>query len=153
MKYLALITFLVAAVTDLFDGWDARKRNEVTDLGKLLDPIADKLLVISALLVFVQMEIISAWMAIVIIGREFLITGLRFVGLSKGIMIPAGRWGKHKTAWQMVAIIAILVILCIRDENSPGWMEILPHYLMLIAVVASVISAGIYLWENRYLLK
>ena len=171
MKYLALVTFLVAVLTDLLDGWLARRRNQVTDLGKLLDPIADKLLVIGSLVVFVQQEIIPAWMAIVIIGREFLITGLRVVGLSKGVVIPAGKWGKHKTAWQGAAIICILMIQCLKASinhwagpwhqvimNHPAGgevvialLDVLPYCLMFIAVAISLISAFVYLWKNKYL--
>lgn len=101
--------FAVASLTDVLDGYIARRAKQVTKLGVLLDPVADKLLVISALIVFVDMEVIPAWIAIVIIAREFLVTGLRIVALSKDIVIPAESGGKIKMAAQISSVLIILV--------------------------------------------
>ncbi|HMK43739.1 MAG TPA: CDP-diacylglycerol--glycerol-3-phosphate 3-phosphatidyltransferase [Dissulfurispiraceae bacterium] len=106
---LGVFLFLIAALTDFFDGYIARRSGQVTKLGIILDPIADKLLVISALVLLVDMVRISAWVAIVIILREFLVTTFRFVALSKGIVMPAEQSGKAKTVFQMVAIILLLL--------------------------------------------
>ncbi|MDD5356464.1 MAG: CDP-alcohol phosphatidyltransferase family protein, partial [Candidatus Omnitrophica bacterium] len=94
-KIIALVTFSIASLTDLLDGWLARKRNEITDLGKLLDPIAVKVLVLAAFLAFVEMNLIWAWMVIIIIIREFLITGLRILAMTKGKVLEAEMAGKH----------------------------------------------------------
>ncbi|GBE03804.1 CDP-diacylglycerol--glycerol-3-phosphate 3-phosphatidyltransferase [bacterium BMS3Abin09] len=105
--YVGGVIFSIAALTDYFDGHIARKRKQVTKLGMFLDPVADKLLVISALIIFVDMELIPAWIAIVIIAREFIITGLRVVALSKDIVIPAEMGGKIKVTAQIASIIVL----------------------------------------------
>lgn len=107
--FLGCLLFSIAAITDLLDGYLARKTGQVTKLGILLDPIADKLLVISALVIFVDMETIPAWIAIVIIVREFVVTGLRIGALSKDMVIPAERGGKMKTTCQIAAIIILFL--------------------------------------------
>jgi len=107
--FLGGLLFSIAAITDLLDGYLARKTGQVTKFGILLDPIADKLLVISALIIFVDMETIPAWIAIVIIVREFVVTGLRIGALSKDIVIPAEQGGKIKTACQIAAIIILFL--------------------------------------------
>ena len=106
---LGTIIFLLAILTDIFDGYIARKSKQVTKLGMLLDPLADKLLTISALIVLVDMGFIEAWIAIVIIAREFIVTGLRIVALSKDIIIPAEMGGKIKTTAQFVSIVILLL--------------------------------------------
>ena len=107
--FLGAVIFAVASITDLLDGYVARRSKQVTKFGILLDPIADKLLVISALIVFVDMELIPAWIAIVIIVREFLVTGLRIVAVTKDIIIPAESGGKLKMTAQITAILVLLV--------------------------------------------
>ncbi len=106
--FLGVLIFVLASATDLLDGYLARKSKQVTKFGILLDPIADKLLVISALIVFVDMEVIDAWIAIVIIAREFIVTGLRIAALSKDMIIPAEMGGKIKTTTQFVSIFILL---------------------------------------------
>lgn len=106
---LGALVFTVASITDLLDGYIARRSRQVTKFGIILDPIADKLLVISALIVFVDMELVPAWLAIVIIAREFLVTGLRIVALSKDIIIPAESGGKIKMTAQISSILILLV--------------------------------------------
>ncbi len=107
--FLGAVLFSIASITDYFDGYYARKRKEVTKLGILLDPIADKLLVISALVLLVDMEIVPAWISIIIIAREFVVTGLRIVALTKEIVIPAEMGGKLKVTAQITAIIVLFV--------------------------------------------
>ena len=107
--FLGAVLFAIASLTDLFDGYIARKTKQVTKLGILLDPIADKLLVISALVLFVDMEVIPAWIAIVIIAREFIVTGLRIVALSKDIVIPAEMGGKIKVTAQISSILVLFI--------------------------------------------
>ncbi len=107
--FLGAILFSIASLTDLLDGYVARKRGQVTKAGILLDPIADKLLVISALIIFVDMETIPAWIAIVIIAREFIVTGLRIVALSKDMLIPAEMGGKIKMGCQIAAILILFL--------------------------------------------
>lgn len=107
--FLGAVLFGIAAITDYFDGYYARKRKEVTKVGILLDPIADKLLIISALILFVDMEVVPAWIAIVIIAREFVVTGLRIVALTKEILIPAEMGGKIKVTAQITAIIVLFL--------------------------------------------
>ncbi len=107
--FLGALLFAIASLTDLLDGYLARKSKQVTKMGILLDPIADKLLVISALILFVDMELIPAWIAIVIIAREFIVTGLRIVALTKDIVIPAEMGGKIKVTAQISAILVLLL--------------------------------------------
>lgn len=108
-QIIAVLIFIIAASTDGLDGYIARKSNTVTNLGKLLDPLADKLLVAAVLVSLVEMGKLDAWIAIVIISREFAVTGLRQIALLEGKVIPASRWGKWKTATQITAIIALLL--------------------------------------------
>ena len=107
-QLIGVAVFLLASLTDYLDGWLARRRNEVTALGSLLDPIADKLLTSAAFISLVQIGTIQAWMVWIIIGREFAVDGLRMVASSQGIIIPASVWGKYKTASQVVAIVLLI---------------------------------------------
>ena len=113
-KSLALIVFIIASFTDYLDGYFAKKRNEVTNFGKFMDPIADKLLTLAAFLAFVEMKLIPAWMVVIIITRELIITGLRLTALARGDVIEAGRGGKHKTVSQIVSIITILAFILFK---------------------------------------
>ncbi|MBM7624811.1 CDP-diacylglycerol--glycerol-3-phosphate 3-phosphatidyltransferase [Sporohalobacter salinus] len=136
-RYLAVAVFTMAAITDGLDGYIARKQNLVTRFGKFIDPLADKLLISAALVALVDMGEISSWAAIIIIGREFAITGLRVVAASDGIVISASKLGKYKTTLQIIAIIAIIINL--------------PYSLALIwlAVLLTIISGLDYLWKGR----
>jgi len=137
---LGAVLFAVASLTDFLDGYLARRSRQVTKLGILLDPIADKLLVISALIVFVDMTVIPAWIAIVIIAREFIITGLRVVALSKDIVIPAEMGGKIKVTAQISSILVLLLdrTLIAVDLYSAGIT------LLWIAMVLGVVSGVQY---------
>lgn len=158
-KYAALVTFLAAALTDLFDGKIARARNMVTEFGKLMDPIADKVLVLAAFLAFVELGIIAAWMVVLIITREFLITGLRLVVASQGKVLPASREGKHKTASQMFAICFILTYLVLKDiflRFLGSWNMALENFfehaiylVMLATVMLTLVSGASFLWKNK----
>ena len=108
-EFVAVVIFLVAAATDWLDGYLARSRGEVTTLGKLLDPVADKLLTVSAFISLVELKLAPAWMVVVIVGREFAVSGLRSVAVTRGVVIPASRWGKWKMVSQVVAI-ALLIL-------------------------------------------
>jgi CDP-diacylglycerol--glycerol-3-phosphate 3-phosphatidyltransferase len=114
-KALATVVFIIAAITDWLDGQIARKHNLITDFGKLMDPLADKVLTAAAFIGLVGLSMIPAWAVILIIAREFMITGLRLVAAAKNIVLPAEKLGKHKTTWQMVCIIYYLLLLCWRD--------------------------------------
>lgn len=149
-RYAAAVVFLIAAVTDLVDGNIARKYNMITELGKFLDPIADKLLVTSALIAFVMTDNLSVWIVFIIIARDFIIQGLRIVAVGQGVVIAADKWGKIKTVIQIIAIIAILIkdfpLSLIID--FPVGMS-----LMYVAVVITVLSGVNYLIKNAAILK
>lgn len=108
-EVVAVVIFLFAAATDWLDGYLARSRGEVTTLGKLLDPIADKLLTVSAFISLVELKLAPAWMIVVIVGREFAVNGMRSIAASRGIVIAASRWGKYKTVSQIVAITLLIL--------------------------------------------
>jgi len=161
-RYLAYFTFLIAALTDLWDGKLARKKNQITNFGKLMDPIADKILVLAAFLGFVELGLIPAWMVVLIVTREFVITGLRIFALSKGEVISASEGAKHKTASQMSAIFLILAFLAVKDtlvKYTHLWSERYDDYfnvgvfcVMLLAVILTLISGFAYLMKNRGML-
>jgi len=137
---LAGLVFTIAALTDTFDGYFARKHGMVTNLGKLIDPLADKILVIAALISLVQLQRLPAWIVVVIISREFFVTGLRMVAASEGVVIPASRGGKIKTVTQIVAILIVIF-------NLPGGL-----LAMWIAMIATLWSGMDYLVEGKKLL-
>lgn len=132
-RMIAFALFVVASLTDFFDGYLARKYNLVTDFGKLMDPLADKILVISALVLFVELRYIPAWMSIIVIAREFLISGIRMLAAAKGEVIPAGKLGKYKTTSQMIVILIMIVV-------GNQWYN---FYLMLIPIILTLWSG----WE------
>ena len=158
-KLLALFTFLLACLTDALDGFIAKRNNQITDFGKLMDPIADKILVLSAFLVFVEMRLIPAWMVVIIIFREVAVTGLRILALTQKRIIPADLGGKHKTVWQVFAILAILIFLIFTQGGrstfgfwSPGaelFYKNTIFIIMLITVTLTLISGFSYLIKNR----
>ena len=115
-KYLALVLFVACSVTDYADGYIARKFKLITDFGKLMDPLVDKIMTMSAFVCLVALDSVPAWAVIVILSREFLITGLRLIAATRGKVLPAERLGKHKTVWQIVTILYFLVLLAISDQ-------------------------------------
>jgi CDP-diacylglycerol--glycerol-3-phosphate 3-phosphatidyltransferase len=141
------VLFSIAAITDYFDGYFARKTKQVTKFGILLDPIADKLLVISALILFVDMELIPAWIAIVIIAREFIVTGLRIVALTKEIVIPAEMGGKIKVTAQIASIITLLVDKTLIAVDFYG-IGILLLWVAMIMGLISGVQYFILFWQR-----
>ena len=154
---VAFLIFLTASLTDYLDGVIARKRGLITDFGKLMDPLADKILTASAFVSLCAIGGFPAWAVIVIISREFLITGLRSLAASKGVVMPAERLGKHKTAWQMITIIYFLLLLSAGEWSSAGWIGIawqLGRFgLVPVTVILTVYSGIAYLWKNRSLIE
>lgn len=144
-NYIALAIFAVASLTDLLDGKIARKRGLVTNFGKFMDPLADKLLVCSALICLVEMDRLAAWMVIVIIAREFIISGFRLIASDNGVVIAASYWGKFKTTFQM-----IMIILLILDLG--GSFTVIEAAVTWIALILTVVSLLDYLWKNRGIL-
>lgn len=143
MRILATIVFAAASITDYYDGKIARKYNLITNLGKLLDPLADKILVISALVTLTKFDEISLWFVLIIIFRELLITGLRSIVAAEGIVIAAGNLGKWKTFIQMVVLVIIILFpLSFKINNI----------LLLIPVILTVISGGEYLLKCKKIL-
>lgn len=146
-KYVAVAIFIVACLTDALDGHIARKYNLISNFGKFMDPLADKLLVCSALICFVQLHLVPAWIIIIIISREFIISGFRLIASDNGIVIAASWWGKFKTTAQM--IMSILLIL-----NFDGvFFNTLEQVFIYIALILTVISLVDYLIKNKNVLK
>ena len=141
MDYIALAIFVVASLTDLIDGKIARKYNLVTNFGKFMDPLADKLLVSAALIGLVELKRIPAWVVIVIISREFVISGFRLVAADNGVVIAANYWGKFKTVFQMIMV-------CLMIADIPQ-LQLLTDIVMLIALALTVISLVDYLMKNK----
>ncbi len=131
-EVLAVGIFLVASVTDLLDGWLARRRNQITTLGQLLDPIADKLLIASVLISLVEMQLAPAWVVVVIVGREFTVTGLRMIAALHKVVIPAGTIGKWKMATQVIAICLLIF------GNQKDWDFALKTGAALLYLVAAI---------------
>ena len=157
-KVASLLVFTLAALSDFYDGRIAHRRNLVSDFGKLMDPIADKILVLAAFAAFVQMQLIEAWMFVIIISREILITSLRLFALNKGKVLAATRAGKHKTLSQMIAIFAILGFIITKELMlefftwNPSWEKLFQTgiYLLMLLTVGITLYSGIsYLWTNR----
>lgn len=140
-KWAALVIFVVASLTDLADGKIARKYNLVTNFGKLMDPLADKLLVCAALICLVALERIPAWIVIVIISREFIISGLRQVAVESGMVIAASWWGKFKTTFQMIMVVLMII-------NLPS-LALLTQIVMWVTLILTLISLVDYLIKNH----
>ena len=144
-KWIALAIFIVASLTDLLDGKIARKYNLVTNFGKFMDPLADILLVCSALICLVELAKLPAWMVIVIIAREFIISGFRLIASDNGVVIAASYWGKFKTTFQMV-----MICLLIADIAAIG---IITNVIVWIALILTVVSLIDYLVKNKDIMK
>ena len=142
MKFAALIVFSIASLTDFFDGWSARKLKQESELGKFLDPLADKVLVISTLVAFLLIDyLIPLWMIIVIIGRDVLVTVMRYIAVKKGMSIRTSRFGKIKTAFQMISILVIIMIFIVRGANMTIPEEIMKgHYMSLVPAWSITVS-------------
>ncbi len=173
-RVFALLIFIVASLTDLYDGYIARKTNTVTDFGKMMDPLVDKFLTSAAFICFVGMgrELqVRPWMVVMIIGRELLVTGLRMLAAVKGEVLPADKQGKIKTAVQISVVIIILIILCVNSFlrrfmhirpasllSHAGWPGIFgkilifsPNWLVFVSMLVTLYSGVLYLYHHRHL--
>lgn len=152
------ICFGLASLTDMLDGRIARSRNLITDFGKLMDPVADKMLVMSTLICFIQQGICGAWVVVIILFREFLVTSMRMVAADKGIVIAANIWGKIKTVTQMVAIIGIFCgqaayEFAFLPAWVGDWLMIISKVVLYAAVAATIFSGTRYMYDSRDLFK
>lgn len=145
----ALIVYVAACLTDYVDGYLARKNNQVTNFGKFMDPVADKLLVMAALLIFIEDGTIPAWMVAIILGREFIVSALRMVAASEGLVIAANMWGKAKT---MVTMITLIFLLCPIGPVMLGSIS-LQDLMVWITVVITAISGTTYITDNFAVIK
>lgn len=143
-RYTADVVFILASLTDLLDGKIARKYNLVTNFGKFMDPLADKLLVCSALICLIELGQVPAWMIIIIISREFIISGFRLVASDNGVVIAASYWGKFKTVFQMLAVILLIA-------NIPA-LSLVSNLCLWIALILTVISLVDYIAKNHKVL-
>jgi CDP-diacylglycerol--glycerol-3-phosphate 3-phosphatidyltransferase len=146
--YAATVIFVLASFTDMLDGMIARKYNLVTNFGKIMDPLADKILVVAAFVCLVELGHVAAWMVIVILAREFAVTGLRSVAAAQGVVISAGTTGKIKTALQMIAITALLL------QNWPFSLIGFPFSQIMLwaSVIMTVVSGVEYIMKNKHVL-
>jgi len=157
-KVASLGIFIFAAISDFLDGRIAAKKNMITDFGRLMDPIADKILVLASFAAFVQMQLIEAWMFVIIVSREILITSFRLFALNKGKVLSASKAGKHKTVSQMLVIVCILLFIVVKEAIlnysywNPSWESFFRQgiYILMLLTVAFTLYSGLsYLWENR----
>ena len=145
-RYISLALFVVASVTDWFDGYLARKNNLVTNFGKFMDPLADKLLVCSAMICMIELNRLPAWFVIIIIGREFIISGFRLIAAENGIVIAANYWGKFKTASQMIMIILLIL-------HFDGIFVTLEQLFIWLSLALTIMSLITYIWQNKSVLS
>ena len=145
-RYISLVIFALASITDWFDGYLARKHHLVTNFGKFMDPLADKLLVCSAMICMIELGRLPAWIVIIIIAREFIISGFRLIAAENGVVIAANYWGKFKTVSQMIMII--LQIL-----HFGGIFAVLEQIFIWLSLALTVISLITYIWQNRSVLS
>jgi CDP-diacylglycerol---glycerol-3-phosphate 3-phosphatidyltransferase len=146
-RYIAAAIFIIAALSDMLDGYIARKNNLVTNFGKFMDPLADKLLVSSALICFVELKLVPAWIVIIIISREFIISGFRLVASDNGVVIAASWWAKIKTTVQMIMSVMLIINLDVYFIN------VLEQIAIYLAVALTIISLVEYLIKNKNVLK
>ena len=145
-NYIALAIFIIASLTDMADGKIARKYNLVTNFGKFMDPLADKLLVCSAMICMIDLKRLPAWFVIIIIAREFIISGFRLIAAENGIVIAANYWGKFKTVSQMIMIILLIL-------HFDGIFVILEQIFIWLSLALTIISLITYIWQNRTVLS
>ena len=159
-SFIATFIFILASLTDKLDGYIARSRNQITNFGKFMDPLADKLLVTAALISLVELQVVPGWAAVVIIAREFAVSGLRSIAASQGRVIAASWWGKIKTVIQIIAIILLLLKVNIHDAKLlkifvidnhylKEFFRIVPTIMLMVAVVITLISGYDYFKKNK----
>ncbi len=161
-RYFAFLVFITACLTDYYDGKIARREKQITDFGRLMDPIADKILVLAAFLAFVELKLIPAWTVVIIIAREVTVTGLRIFALGRGKVMEAEESGKHKTVSQMTTIFIILIFLMLKEAakflsfwngtTERLFLDII-FGLMLITVVLTLTSGISFFWRNRKMFR
>lgn len=144
LKWVALALFVIASLTDFADGYIARKYNLVTNFGKFMDPLADKILTISGMICLVELGRIPSWIVVIIVAREFIISGFRLVAAENGVVIAANYWGKFKTTFQMIMIILMIM-------NIPQ-LQIVTNIVMWIALALTLISLWTYIMANKQVL-
>ncbi len=147
-EFWGLAIFLVASITDLFDGIIARRTGTITVTGALLDPIADKLLISAAFISLVELDLAPAWMVTCIVGRELAVTALRMIALERGLPIAANRWGKAKMLAQVVAVS----ILIVGKKLLGSWGLAVGQIALWVALVLTLVSMAVYFWQNRSVL-
>ena len=160
---IATIVFVIASLTDQLDGHIARSRNQITNFGKFMDPLADKLLVTAALVSLVELKLVAGWAVVVILAREFAVSGLRTLAASDGIVIAASWWGKIKTVTQMIAILLLLKAnintsasaISFVNNNSflKGFFTYVPETIMFIAVLITIVSGIDYFIKNKHVIS
>lgn len=161
-KTAALIAFGIAAFTDFLDGHLARKHDLVTNFGKLMDPLADKILMCAGFVLLTRLELIPAWIVVVILSREFLVTGLRLLASAEGVVLAAENLGKYKTVFQIVTVIYFLLFLA-ATESAFAWIsplfririlspDILGLGLIWVSLILTLLSGVSYVWKNRKIL-
>jgi CDP-diacylglycerol--glycerol-3-phosphate 3-phosphatidyltransferase len=160
---IALVLFIAGGISDFLDGYIARRDKLITNFGILMDPLADKIMVCSAFITFVGLQLMPAWMVVIIVARELAITGLRLLAVSKHVVLAAEGYGKHKTISQIVAIISILVGISYRQWGTLGtcvfgfevfgasWLSWFTPIAVWLAVALTFVSGWLYLWRNRAL--
>ena len=154
MQLIAVGVYILACVTDALDGHIARSRHLITNFGKFMDPIADKLLVMSAMIVLTAQGRMPDWVCILMLGREFLVSGFRLVAVENGTVIAAGPLGKVKTVFQMLSTIALMLLVPVTGEALLGWTGVvLANVLMYIALALTVVSGADYIIRNRNCIK
>ncbi len=160
-RTIALIVFLLAGITDLFDGEIARRYSSITNFGKLMDPLVDKIMMAAAFISLVPLKAIPAWAATAVVARDFLITGLRLMASAKGKILSAERLGKHKTSWQIITVLFFLALLAARelryaDDNTMWWTHAwngAGPLLVWVTVVLTLYSGVGYAWKHRELIR
>lgn len=153
-RIVALVLFCIASLTDFADGQIARRKNLITNMGKFLDPIADKLLVVSAFIAFVELNRISTFVPVIVLAREFAVTGLRLLAVEQNVVIAASKWGKAKTTSQMIAIIWLLLEYPVFSKlDNFEVFEFIGTVLVIISVLLTIISGLDYLIKNKHFLK
>ncbi len=149
-NYIAVAIFIIASITDFLDGKIARKYHLVTNFGKFMDPLADKLLVCSAMICLIDLGKLASWIVIIIIAREFIISGFRLIASDNGVVIAASYWGKFKTTFQMLMVIVLMLDITLSQF---AWLHILGIVLTYIALALTVISLIDYIVKNKDVLK
>lgn len=148
-QMIGLLVFIIASVTDWLDGYLARRDNLVTTFGKFMDPLADKMLTTAALLILMEKGFISSWVLLIVLGREFLVAGVRLAAVGEGKVIAASMWGKAKTVSQMIAIIASIILINIPNFDA----FVIVNVLIWISTILTLISGADYLIQNKDFIK